>query len=92
MDVVIANIFPKIHGWLDTNQTKLKVEIHASVINYEQPGYITLVVKVDGEDYNKTLEERIHVGWYELQNVKYDMILPGLPINTTITTKRPQPD
>jgi hypothetical protein len=92
MDVVIANIFPKIHGWLDVNQTELKVEIFASVINYEQPGYITLVVKINGEGFNKTLEERIHVGWYELQNVKYDMILPGVPVNTTITTKRPQPD
>jgi hypothetical protein len=92
MDVVIENIFPQVHKWLDKNHTELQVTIHASAINYEKPGHITLVTEVEGIGFTKTVEERIHIDWYELIDLKFDMTLPGVPVNMTINTKRPDPD
>ena len=92
MDVHVTNIFPELHKWLDADHTELEASIHASAINYEKPGHITIVAEVEGQNFSKTLEERIHIGWYELKNIKFDVTLPGIPVNLTITTKRPDPD
>jgi len=92
MDVETMNIFPEIVGWLDDEQTELEVIIYASVINYQTQGYITLVVEVEGVGFTKTVEERMYLDWYQFDDLQFDMVLPGPPVNTTITTKRPQPE
>jgi hypothetical protein len=92
MKIETMNIYPEIRRWLDENKTELDVTIYASVINYEVPGHITLVVNIEGIGFTKTVEERIHIKWYEFQDLKFDLVLPGAPVNITISTKRPQPE
>jgi hypothetical protein len=92
MDIETVNLFYDIHGWVDENQTELSVSITLTAINYESPGYVTIVVEAIGENFAKKMEERIYIGWFQYYDLNFDMNLPGIPVNITAQSKRPQPD
>jgi len=92
MDVEIVNLYYDSLSWVDENHTELDASVHATAINYGQPGYVTVVVNISGPGFTKQVEERIHIDWYEQQDLEFDTKLPAAPTNLTARIKRPQVD
>ena len=91
LDVEIVNLFYEALGWIDDEKTELEVTVYATAINYEHPGYITVVIELAGEGFSKKIEERIFINWYEQFDLVFQIRLPAQPTNITAYTKRPQP-
>ena len=92
MDVQIVNLFYDVTKWVNTSKLELDVVVRLSAINYGLPGYLTLVVQVDGQGFSKTTEERKHIGWYQQLDLSYSFKLPGVPVNLTAYAKRLEKD
>lgn len=92
MDVEISNLYYDSLSWADENHTEIDASAHATAINYGQPGYVTVVVNMSGPGFTKQVEERVHIDWYEQQDMHFDTKLPAPPTNLTARIKRPQVD
>ncbi len=91
MDVEVCNVYYDSLTWLDENQTQLEAAVHVTVINYDAPGYVTVVAEMTSQDMVKKLEERVRVGFYEQVELRLISVLPYPPSNITVYIKRPQP-
>jgi len=91
-EVEIANLWHEALWWIDPDKTQLQIAVHASPINYGQPGYVTVSVEIACRGVTNKVEQRVHLAWNEQVDLRLEAVVPYESFNLTAYVRRPQPD